>query len=613
VNKSLSIVWFLILIVPFLFYHNNKPVGPDSGVYLEVAHNIVSKGSLNILPEVLFDDTPYQITKTNHAPIHQNIGGVLFILPATLLAVATQHCATLIPDLSPRFYLLGYHEGMWLGCITYLMAMLSCVMIYRVACRYHQASAVITALLSCAFGGPLLIYTSAYPCQTNLPAAFLSSLLIYMYHFADLKKSMSWLLMGAVWGVGTFVRTEFAVWGVLLIHALIQQSPLPGEWRTLLRRALLAGGGGLLFIIPSMMIRQILFGESGSTYLFQFDYTIFSRSYLMLWGARNGLFVFWPIFVLSIIGYFWKIGRNPPLYHVLFAIVVLETMLLGSTVFWSGEFGASFGQRRFLVVFPCLVLCLARFLDSFRKYFYWLVPVCIICVIWANLVYAAYGLRWTFPDSMTGFLLTNQFSGIFSVVGNYYPLFVAEALSFLFVPKHADVYWLFPAFAMVASLVWLFYRRLDRQRIFNHVLIAVVSVACVTTVFLAGAEKRGEQVFREIESNNRHSGFIQRNYEIDFEIIGSSVDIVAFFLELHDDRTAQYHMDRTVAFLNREAPDQVMKFKQMCDALLLRSSLGWSRLVPEQSHDALLDWYYAAHADIQQKRSPLDVLALFLY
>lgn len=612
-ERSFNIKWIFILLIPFLIYHNNGPVGPDNGVYLNVAHSIVFKGSLNTLPQALSNNKIYQITKTNHAPIHQNVGGVLFILPATVFAVASHYCAQLISNLPSRLYDFQFHEGMWVCSIAYLLAIASCVLIYRVARCYHRESAVITALAASALGGPLLIYSVIYPCQTNLPAAFLASLLLYVYHFADLKKYSSWFLMGAVWGLGTFARTEFAIWGLLLLYAILQQGRSGGGWRSLLQKTLAAGGGGLLFIVPSLMIRQILFGESGSTYAVQFDFSFLSKSYLMLWGPRNGLFVFWPVFALSVFGYFWRNGRNSSLYHVLFIIVLLETILFGSTLFWGSDLGYSFGQRRYLVVFPCLVLFLARFIDMAKKYFYWVVSLCVLCVVWANLVYAAYGLTWNFSDDVVGFLMPVHVVRIFAILKEHFPLFFEEMLNLLFVPKHDDVYWLFPIFSMALLMVWLIFRRFDRQRILMFVLATIVASACATTAFLAGAGRRGELAFHVAEANNPQARFIRRNFEIDYEILGSEVDAVAFFLELGDNRTARYHIERGAAFLNNEAPDQLQNFRQMCAGLLLRSSLGWERLAPEMNHTALLDWYQDALVDIRSNRSPVDIRWQFLY
>jgi hypothetical protein len=609
----LKLRWFFILIIPFLFFHNNSLAGPDGDVYLAVAHSIVEKGSLNILPETLSLESPHQITKSRHAPIHQNIGGVLFILPASFLSVASHFCAMVIPDLPQRFYDISYHEGLWLGCVTYLLAMLSCFMIYRVARCYHGAASVVTALLSCVFGGPLFLYAVIYPCNTNLPAAFLASLLLYIYHFASRERSSSWALLGAVFGLGIFVRFEFAVWVFPLLYVFYSDRDGFSPWHILYKRICLVGIGSMFFVAPALLLRQIIFGQLGNSYSIQLDLANLSKAYLMLWGTRNGLFVFWPILLIALIGYFVSLKDNPPVYHAMFILLVSLTLICGTVIFWNGELGYSFGQRWFLVGFPCFVLYLSRLFDLSKRYFTGLLSVCVLCTIWALFIWAAYGQRWIFPNEVTGFLMPLQFSRIFYVLTTYYPLFIKKMLSTLFVPKHIDVFWMLPLFSLVSFAALQLGKRLDSDKRFEYGFAVIVLMSLVTNIFLAGAGSRGERTFREIAANNPQATFITRNYEVNFEILSSMLDSMAFFMELGDYKNARYKKEKTLNFLKAEAPDQLNNFIQSCNALEMRQSLGWYRLFPEQIHFDLLKWQQAAVVDGENHRPQEDITRHFLF
>jgi hypothetical protein len=612
-DNLLNIRLFLILVLPFLFYHNTTLVGPDGEVYLAVSHQVVTGGSLNTLPETLADVTPYQITKTRHSPIHQNIGGVLFIVPATALAVVSHSCALLISNLPQRFYDITFHEGVWLGCITYLLAVLSCLLSYRVARCYHGSTAVTTALFASVFGGPLFVYAFFYPCNTNLPAAFLASLLLYIYQFVDREKSVAWMLMGGVLGLGVFVRQEFAVWGLLLLFAVFQEKPYFRDWRTGLKRLSLAAFGSLLFIVPSLMIRLILFGEPGSTYSIQADLANLTSSYLMLCGTRNGLFVFWPVLLIALMGYFIRISRNPPLYHIMFIVLTAVTITSGTIIFWNGELGHSLGQRWFLVAFPCFVLYLSRLFDLSKKYFFLVFSLSVVSSVWALLLWAAYGMRWSFPNDVAGFLMPLHYSRIIDVLTGNYPLFIPKLLQALLVPKHVDVVWMMPLFAAVIFCALYLGNRIVSAKRFEYLFAILILISCVTTVFLAGARERGEQHYREIAAGNRQATFIIRNYEVDFEIISSMVDSVAFYMELGDHRRVRHVKDKTKGFLKKEAPDQLNNFEQSCAALELRQSLGWYRLFPELIHFSLLEWYQSALDDMLHHRRPSNAMEHFLY
>ena len=609
-KKILLVVIFLL---PFVLYHNNTGRGPDSTIYLDVAHSIMTEGHLNILPSNLTTDKIWQVTKNKHAPIHQNIGGVLFYLPATALAFVSTRLASLIPDLPEELYNITYHEKLWVGCSAYVMALFSCLLTYQVVGCYFSRRATLLAMLFCLYGGPLFLYTAVFPCQMNLPAAFLAALLLYLFHVCDREKMTSWLLMGAVWGLGVFVRAEFVVWGSLLLYALIVSRPQgQGSWKVLAGRVMLVACGGLLFAVPGMMVRQVIFGSQGSTYGIQFDLKFLQHSYLMLIGTRNGLFTFWPVLFVAMLGYFVKIRRNSPLGHVLLAIIILECLVCGSTNFWSGEFGNSFGQRRFLVVLPCFVFFLAQLFDLARKWFYWLVPVCVASVLWALAMYGVYGQPWSFADGTMGFLMPNNYAYIFSALSACAGQLPLDILALLFLPKHADTLWLLPLVALVGVGAFYLGRSLAKRK-FACGLLTLVCLSSVLTVFLAGARQRGVSAFDTIVSTNPEARFVTRNYEIDDEIVGSMVDSIAFFMEGQQDETAKYFYKKALDFLAAEAPEQVDNLKQMIEGLTLRQALGWYRLVPEQSHTALLNWYHIALLYAQRGQPPPDTRGQYLY
>jgi hypothetical protein len=153
--------------------------------------------------------------------------------------------------------------------------------------------------------------------------------------------------------------------------------------------------------------------------------------------------------------------------------------------------------------------------------------------------------------------------------------------------------WLLPLAAMGGTAVWLAGRTV-RRRVTEWCLATLLIVGCATILLLAGARERGEAAFAAIARANPEARFVVRNYEIDNEIIGSLVDVVSFFMEIGQGQTAQYFVDQGTRFLEVEAPDRLDSFLQMVDALALRHSLGWYRLVPEQSHEGLLAWYRQA-------------------
>jgi len=589
-----KILLIFCLFASFLIYHNNTGYGPDSFVYRAVAKSIVDTGSLNILPMVLNGSDPVQVTNTHHAPIHQNVGGVVFILPATLLSQVSAGIAALLPGLPPQLYDTTYHEQLWLGGISFTLALISCLLIYRVACLYHRQKAVVAAVIACFYGGPLLIYSSVFTCGMNLPTIFLASLLLFTYHFADLRDGRTWLLLGAIWSLGTFVRSEFVIWGLLLVYGLYQEQPPRQNRRKFLRLALITGAGGLLFLPAAFLLREVTFGSQGTTYASQFDYRNLWAFPQLLFGWRNGLFSFWPLLLIALFGYLAKWSRNPPVYHVLFLIMTMGLLIFSSTLFWSGELGDSFGQRRVLLIMPIFILYLARLLDTFDQKHPWLLAILTMAIGWALFMFVLYGQPWRFTDGTIGLLMPHDFPYVWAALTDNFWDVLRKAVSLILLPKHIDIAWLLPFFALLLTAGLMTYRHLNLRTGFKISLAFLIVTAVTSTLFLLGAGQRGERVFREVAAANPVIRFVNRNYDIDGEMLGSFVDSVSYYLELNRYDLADHFQKKGEEFFAHEAPETLPVFTRTCNALLLRKRLGWYRLVPEQSHLAVHQWYDAA-------------------
>lgn len=609
----MKILFTIGLLASFLIYHGNMGSGPDSSVYRLVAQGIVDTGSLNILPDTLSSLEATQITPTHHAPIHQNVGGVIFVLPATLLSRVSARIADLFPGLPPQLYDINYHEQLWLGGISYTLALLSCLLMYQVACLYHRRTAVVAAIIACFYGGPLLLYSSIFTCGMNLPTIFLAALLLFTYHFGNLRDDRTWVLLGAIWSLGTFVRSEFVIWGLLLAYGLYLERPPHRNGRKFLRLALMTGAGCLLFLPAAVLLREVTFGSQGSTYASQFDYRNLWAFPQLLFGWRNGLFSFWPLLLIAFFGYLAKWSRNPPLYHVLLLIMVLALMIFSSTLFWSGELGDSFGQRRILVIMPIFMLYLARLLDTYFKRLPWLLTLLAGAICWALFMFVLYGLPWRFPDGTIGLLMSRDFPHVFAALKNHFSDVVLKTLSLILLPKHADMIWLLPIFAMLLTTGSLAYRHLNLRNAFNLCQALLLVTALATTIFLIGAGQRGERVFREVASANPDLRFVTRNHDITGEMLGSFVDSVSYYLELNRDDLADHFRRKGEDFFTHEAPETLPVFIQICDALLLRKKLGWYRLVPEQSHMAVHQWYDAAMPALATGQPPPETINNFRY
>ncbi len=584
----LLLLWF----IPLILYHSDRGEGPDCIIYKRIARSVWEERHLNILSETEDAGEPLQLTRTHHAPIHQVIGGSVFLLPAIALTESSFYRSTILPLLSGRFSSQPHQESLWIGFIAWLLGFWTCLLTYRVARVYFSARSSAVAVALCALGGPLLVYVAELPCQCNLPGAFLAALIIYIYHFSDRRSSLSWLLLGSVWGFGTFVRNEFFFWGILPVYGLLREIFEKEGWRNIAIHTICLAGSALLMAAPNFIIRLILYGNLRSAYYILFDLNFITELPYMLFGPRNGLFSFWPILLMALFGYAVGFKKNPGVFHSIFIIVLIEIGLFGLKLFWAGELGRSFGQRNILIVLPCFMLFLARLFEEKNKFFKLLVLLGVGCVLWSGLLFAFYGNAWVLEDGSTGFFMANNIPDMLSSLRQYGGPTLPEMVSFFLLPKHDKIWWILPAFATVLMTIILLQKTLPRSFFFHSLLVGFLLFIIAALIFLKDAGRRGERFFQAFQDRNPDTEFVyNRTQEIDGEVVGCMLDCVAYFLEREKVEKAVYFRDKTAAFLQREAPDQVRNFNEMCEALLIRKEMGWRRLIPEQDHSAVLRWY----------------------
>jgi hypothetical protein len=209
--------------------------------------------------------------------------------------------------------------------------------------------------------------------------------------------------------------------------------------------------------------------------------------------------------------------------------------------------------------------------------------------------------------------MPNDHARILQLVWEHFADFASKAFSLALVPKHAYILLLVPLWLVGAAIASGIARRFNRQQLLNSGLVCLLVVACSTTIFLVGAKRRGQGVFELFAANNPQVFFVQRKYEVSHEIIGSLADRVAFFTEIGDSRSARDSQVKGLRFLQAEAPDQVLRFKRICQALQLRHALGWYRLMPEQSLVSMEEWYDVAMVNSRRNLAPPDVQRLYRY
>lgn len=599
--KYRRLLWLLWL-VPLILYYGDRNDGPDHGIYRTVAKKILDGGHLNILAS-FSGGHPREVSPTLHYPVFQAIGGSVFFIPPQVLAPISSRLTSKIPFWPDRLQSRPVHRGIWERFIAWLLGLGTCLLVYRVARVYYSARSSFVAVVLGALGGPLLTFVARWPCQTNLPTAFLAALLLYVYHFADRRQGLAWLLLGSVWGFGVLIRNEFAVWGLLPAYGIIREIRTREPARRIVFHGLLVSLAAGCFLAVIVLIQVILYGSWGNTYGILVDPRLLTEMPRMLFGPRNGLFPFWPVFLLALLGYLVKFRVNPGINHLLFGVLVAAVAVCTSFPFWL----AQGGQRPMLMAVPCFMLFLARLLDIRKKLFWIWMLLGVVCVFWAALVFVIYGNGWVLADGSIGYLKANTLPGMLIFVTGRAGEFFPEVLKFIFLPKSQAIWPLLVILIPVFLLITALGKCIPRRKALPLLLAALALFFAGTLIFLAGAAKRGRKYYRAVTAAQPDDWLLtDSRYHIG-EYFATSLDYVAYFLEFDRPDVAKYFEDRAVAFLKQAAPGLVEEFRQTCEAFRVRHSLGWKLVFPAgptEDPRLWLKWYYETQKNVADYQVP---------
>ncbi len=585
-TKFLIFLWLIPLVI-FI----SRGGGPDCGVYRKVAEKIIEEGHLNILGSFV-GGHPREVSPTFHHPIFQAIGGSVFFIPPRIMAPVSLYLSSFFPPAPPRCQSLFYHQSVWEGFIAWLLGFWACLLVYRVARIHYSARASATAIVLCALGGPILIFVARWPAQANLPTALLAALLLYIYHFTDRRKYLAWFLMGAVWGFGVFIRNEFVVWFLLPAYGIIMQIRSGERWRVTGVQCLLFTLPSGCFLVSIFLIQIILFGSWGNTYSILIDPRLLAEMPRMLFGPRNGLFAFWPVLFLALIGYIIKFRANPGVNHLMFCIILSAIAVCTVFPFWL----AVGGQRPMLIAMPCFMLFLARLLDEKRRFYWIFLIIGIGSVLWAMLIFFTYGKGWKQPDGSIGFLKPDTLPEMFIFVAGRAKAFFPGVTRFLFFPKLRIIGRFLP-FIIPIFLLIVFLQKIIPRRRALLLLAVLLSILCmVILIFLIGAEGRGREFYQSIAQSQPEGWFVYNSRYHIGEYFINSLDFVAYYLENNQPDTAMFFEERAVIFLRKAAPRFIREFRLICEVFRIRKYLGWKRLFPvglAEDPVLWLQWYYS--------------------
>ena len=312
-----------------------------------------------------------------------------------------------------------------------LIGFLAIWMSFVLARRYVGLFAATAATAGIWLATPFVFYQYHQPLMSHTTDAFINGAFIFVWlatrdgenrpfklallglicAFAVAVRTQNGILL-FVSGIDVFIRMGRDVWNGFSV-ARIRPSFMRGVWIIL---------GFVLGMLPLIFLWQTVYGT-----WFINSYGVETGESLWNWRAphvfdvlfssNRGLFVWAPVYLLSVLGG-WKLAlKDRPLVILFGAIVGLQLYIVGSWHAWDG--GDAFGPRFWLGLTPVAIVCLATLIDSFempksptlsRMKIGWTFGL-LILVGWNFLLMLQYSLGWVPPNGTfdLGEMVLNQF------------------------------------------------------------------------------------------------------------------------------------------------------------------------------------------------------------
>jgi hypothetical protein len=343
------------------------------------------------------------VTKTGHLPNFYSVGPAIlwspFLIVTHLAVLGLAHLGWHIAPDGHSWPYLAVMAGS-----TALYGFAGLCLSYALARRFVEERWAFWATIGVWFGSSFPVYMYLLPAWSHAHSVFATSLFLwYWLRTRGTRTTGQWLKLGLLSGLMMDVYQLNAVF--ILAVAYDALSDYAGVWSSsagkpeILARAvrlhMLYGLGTLLGLLPTFVVRQIVFGSPlsvGPYALRTWNWTspVFAQ---VLFSKDHGMLVFTPILVLALAGLFYLRSLNRSFGTIYLLITLAFYSLISCYLWWYGAVG--FGNRLFVSLTPIFISGLAslfawaaRLWRDARAASFRLVPATLLFVIWnLGLVY----------------------------------------------------------------------------------------------------------------------------------------------------------------------------------------------------------------------------------
>lgn len=255
---------------------------------------------------------------------------------------------------------------------------------YRVARRWFSASASWAAAIAIWFGTTLAWYSVRDAAMSHAASALACALVVLLsLRLRESPTTEAAFSAGLAVGFAALVRIQNAAFVIVPIVLLAVV-----DWRVLARRAHTFVAGGLLGVLPELVVSSFIYGHPlgfasiGVRAIGWYPWTRF-------WGVEtlfswyHGLFSWTPLAAFGVIGVvlFWRLDRPLAAVGALSFVIQWITNASADRAFWAAN---SFGARRFD---NCTIFFLLGVATLIAKWPRIVIPIAAICCGWTMLLF----------------------------------------------------------------------------------------------------------------------------------------------------------------------------------------------------------------------------------
>lgn len=345
-----------------IFDHNLRFKGDWKNVS---GQQLVVAPSTNGVPQGMY------VTKTGHMSNYLAVGPAILWTPF----VAGTHAAILVRHGGKDPYGadghgLAYVRAVCFGSAFY--AFLGLWISFRLARRFVEEKWALLATVAIWLASSLTVYMYSDPSWAHADCVFVVALFLWCWILArDAETLRRWAVWGAAAGLMCDVYFPHTVFLLLPVLELALDSrngeDRIGAMKASLSRALAFAGAFIIGFLPTLIVRQIIFGNPLSTGAYgskPWHWTS-PKLWSVLFSPNHGAFTTTPILILAVAGLFFLWPRQPRVAGGLILLALALWCLIAVYPWWDGVL--SFGSRFFISLTPVFVVGLAVAFERFAS------------------------------------------------------------------------------------------------------------------------------------------------------------------------------------------------------------------------------------------------------